>query len=151
MDRTAFLSDADVQQMLAWMRERFGTSGGFCHAYTVRRSRKAWRCNSLYNAFNTYEWKRKNWQATKAELDGFRERLRTALQAGDEQATFETCAAILRWGGVWANNGAYLECRRDVLAEELRHMGRVLTADEEPCALTLRRNPADPSTACRMN
>jgi hypothetical protein len=149
MHRADFLSHPDVHAFIPWFRHRF--TRDFIHTYTDRRSGDAWRCASLFDAFESYEWNGKGWQDNKRELDTFRRRLRMALSEGDREATFAVCAAILRWGGVWANNGVYLEKRREVLLEELRHLACVLEGEQEPGKHAVRRVPTDSSSECRMN
>ncbi len=86
MQRVVFLQDPDVREMLAWLRERFDTNQKFIHTYTGRKGKRSWRCNGLFEAFQSYEWNVKDWQANKAELDSFRERLRGAVTGGDEES-----------------------------------------------------------------
>jgi hypothetical protein len=59
---------------------------------------------------------------------------RAALSVGDRGGVVGCCAAILRWGGVWARNGGYLREHANVVEAELRHLSAVLTSDRTPSA-----------------
>jgi hypothetical protein len=148
VQKAAFFADPDVREMIAWLRERFEGNGAFCHSYRDRQSGKDWRCDGLFEAFQSYEWGGKDWWANKAELDDYRVRLRRAVAAGAEDAAVTCSLEILKWGGVIAKNGVALEARRTNWISELRHMTNVLQADHEPS----RSDLILPSgSVCKMN
>jgi hypothetical protein len=149
--RAAFLNDPHVRKMLEWFCQQYPPSGSFTHAYRDRASGERWSCRGFHQAFTTYRWNDKSWLQNKKQLGAFRSRLRQGLSSRDRDDVFQACTAILRWGGVWANNGRYLERRRPVIIQEIEHLADVLARDHEPTQLDIRRNPSDKSTECRMN
>jgi hypothetical protein len=62
-----------------------------------------------------------------------------------------TSADILRWGGVFANNGAYLTDRGADFLDELLHLANVLQADRLPSPREIWRREGETDTPCRMN
>lgn len=151
MTRDEFLSSPDVVAMMTWVASRFDASSNWSHSLIDRRTQRPWSCNSLFDASLRYSWKEQSWRDTKRELDRYRDRLRTGVRSNDDVVVFDACEATLRWGGVWANNGAYLTKRRDVLLDELRSMSSVLLSDRTPVKTDLLRDAADPSSEMRMN
>ena len=152
MTKAEFLADPHVCALSAWVADRFASSTPWQHAYTNRASGAQWSCLSLVDAFRQYAWNEKPWLDNAAELADYRTRLRAAVESRDGEVVFTTCAAILRWGGVWANNGRTLADRQHLFIDELQHMRAVLTAAETPAPTALRLNPRDPDTiVCAMN
>jgi len=153
LNKASYLADPDVREMLSWLREQFEPNGRFTHTYTDRRSRQSWQCDGLHHAFTSYRWNDKPWAENKRVLDDFRLSLRDAVANGDEAGAFNVSRGILRWGGVWANNGPHLEKRRaeGVLLSELKHLAGVLSSPNEPSRSDLLRVAGDKSTMCRMN
>ena len=84
---------------------------------------------------------------TSTDLAAYRHRLREAIADNNSDATFRVCEAILRWGGVWANNGRTLTARRAFLLDELRHVSAVLTSGRTPTNSEMRLRDID----CSMN
>ena len=109
------------------------------------------RFNCLVDAFRQYRWHGEPWDATKAELDGLRRRLRAAVKSDDVDRVVGVCEEILSWGGVAAHNVRYLRQRTPVLLNELRHVRALLAGDSMPSKHALRIDPDDPATECRMN
>ena len=54
------------------------------------------------------------------------------------EAIFNACEKILRWGGVWLNNGSYLVKRKTALLDELLHLSAVLAGERPPSNGDLR-------------
>ena len=132
MTRTEFQAEIHIRAFSEWVGSRFDCQTGWRHTYVNRRSGVRWTCGNLADAFHRYEWNRKPWSETFVELMGYRLQLRKAVADADDQATFDACEAVLRWGGVWAKNGRTLEARRTVLHDELRHVSAVLTSEHTP-------------------
>src|SRR5437870_2443355 len=53
--KTEFLADPDVVAMINWLGARL-SDNNWHHHYTVRQTRRPWRCDSLYDAFRQYRW-----------------------------------------------------------------------------------------------
>lgn len=151
MTKEAFLADPHVEAMQPWVAARLDRTSGWTHAYVDRRTGVRWSCNSLADAFRQYRWNRKPWPENKTELDEYRRGLRRAVGKADVRGAADACERILRWGGVWARNGAYLRERRSGLLHELRHVRAVFHGDHTPANSEMRRNPSAAGTECRMN
>lgn len=151
MTTTDFLSNPDVSEMTTWVAGRFDKASGWTHGYRDRRTGVLWSCAGLADAWEQYSWNGKPWSVNKAELDLYRSELRASFTAANVEAVTRICAAILQWGGVWANNGRYLARQRPVLLDELRQLSVVLTSDHTPLSSDLLRDREDPGSKCRLN
>jgi hypothetical protein len=151
MTREEYLSDQRVVAFLEWLRPALRGAAPFVHRYRDRRHGTEWTCATLHHAFTSYRWSGNDWAANKRELDDFREQLRTAVAARDETRAASVSEQVLRWGGVWARNGAYLADRRGTWIAELAHMRSVLGRYSEPSTTDLRLVRSDALTACRLN
>jgi hypothetical protein len=85
-----------------------------------------------------------------SSLDTLRRRHHAAMDRRDNNAAFEACEDVLKWGGVSARNRSYLEMRKDTLVDELQHTSHVLSADRTPTKDDMR-HPAAPASDCRLN
>jgi hypothetical protein len=150
LTKSTFLANPHVESMCRWLSQRFD-GVVWHHAYIHRTTGRRWTCTNLTDAFRQYTWNGKPWSTNLNELLEYRATLRDAVVRNDRDAAFEVCAAILRWGGVWANNGRTLESRRAVLIDELRHLSGVLLDAEIPSAAAMRRDRDDPASICSMN
>ena len=151
MTKSEFLSHPGINALIEWVSERFEEGFGWQHSYTKRASGARWSCSSLSDASRQYEWNGKPWKTNVEELARYRDQLRAGRLNRDPDAVFRACEAVLRWGGVWANNGHTLAAGRQHLLDELLHMSAVLTADETPSSAGMRRDPRDPETVCSLN
>ena len=151
MTKREFLSDPDVAAMMAWVADRFEAQTAWTHTYVDRKTGATWSCVGMADAFRQYSWNGKSWRENKTELDSYRRQLREAVDRRDVEGIFNACAAILRWGGVWANNGSYLVTRKPVLLDELLHLSSVLAAERTPSNGDLLADPNDATSECGMN
>ena len=155
MTREAFLADPHVKEMRPWVAARFESTAGWTHRYVDLRTGRPWSCESLSDAFRQYRWNRESWHENKTRLDAYRRDLREAVGGDDADRAVnraaDACERILRWGGVWARNGAYLRSRRSSLLDELRHLQALIDGDHTPSPSEMRRDPSAADTACRMN
>ncbi len=151
MKKEAFLADTHVNEMRPWVAARFDSTSGWTHTYIDRRTGNRWSCDSLTDAFRQYRWNRESWRENKTRLDSYRRDLREAVGNDDVDRAADACERILRWGGVWARNGAYLQRRRSSLLDELRHLRAVIDGDHTPSPNEMRRDPSGADTECRMN
>lgn len=120
--------------MVAWLAARVPSTVIWRHAYSIRRTGRDWTCDSLFSAFEQYEWDSEQWGKTRDRLRRFRDAIRVAALRGDAPAARAACEDVLRWGGVWAGNGKYLNALGDRLLDELAQMSRVLEADATPAS-----------------
>lgn len=151
MTKEAFLADPDVKEMRPWVAARFESTAGWTHEYVDCRTDRPWSCESLSDAFRQYRWNRESWPENRTKLDAYRRDLREAVGDVDVDRAADACERILRWGGVWARNGAYLARRRSSLLDELRHLQAMIGGDHTPSPSEMRRDPSAADTACRMN
>ena len=134
MTKGAFLADLHVKEMRLWVAARFDRRSGWTHEYVDCRTGRPWSCESLSDAFRQYRWNRESWHENKTKLDAYRHDLWEAVGDDDVDRAVHACERILRWGGVWARNGAYLRRRRSILLDELRHLQAVIDGDHTPLA-----------------
>ena len=151
MTKEAFLADPDVNAMRPWVAARFDNTSGWTHRYVDRKTGKPWSCESLSDAFGQYRWNHESWPENKTKLDACRRDLREAVGEKKVDRAVDACERILRWGGVWARNGAYLVRRRSSLVDELRHLRAVIDGDHTPSPRDMRSDPSAADTECRMN
>lgn len=147
MTRTDFLADSHIQGFSHWVAQRFTCDGNWRHTYVSRDSGDRWTFRSVADAFRQYEWNGKPWSENFGELTTYRRQLRKAIADSNPDAAFEVCEAVLRWGGVWANNGRTLAARKPGLLDELRHVSAVLTCEGTPTKSDMNFG----RIACSMN
>lgn len=147
LTRLDFLADPHIRSLSRWIAHCFDGSANWRHFYVHRDSGVRWSCRGLADAFCQYEWNGKPWSENFGELTTYRQRLREAMAASNGDAAFGVCESILRWGGVWPNNGRTLKARKAFLLKELRHMSAVLTSERTPTKSEVRLRNID----CSMN
>ncbi len=147
MNRADFLADSHIRGFSSWVAQRFNCDGNWRHSYITRNSGARCSFTSLAEAFRQYEWNGKPWSENFGELTTYRRQLRKAIAANNGDAAFEVCEAVLRWGGVWANNGRTLAARQPTLLGELRHVSAVLTSERTPTKSDMQLG----LIACSMN
>jgi len=116
VNRTAYLSDTDVCDFLAWLDPRLDVPGQFQHAYTSPRS-GPWQCTSVYDAYERYTWPfktalppadtevvGKTFEESYLVLSSLQTYLRSAVQRDDVSAFHAGALSVLRWGGVLPRN-----------------------------------------------
>ena len=76
MNRQSYLADESVKRFVdGWLRPRVQGGIPFHHSYTNAQTGQAWRCESLWQAYELYQWNGKNFAENQCELD----RLRRAI------------------------------------------------------------------------
>ena len=121
MKRETYFAAPPVHEFLDWLEPRLCEPDSFTHAYDRPRE-GPWRCSSLFDAYEGYEWRfRTTLPGTGKVIEGrtfgtnlealsrLEALLRRAVDAGDADLFVESAVAVLRWGGVFARNGARLE------------------------------------------
>lgn len=145
-----FLDDEDVKSFATWIAARIRPSEKWSHKYVNRQTGENWSCNGLYEAFETYEWNCTRWDETKIKLERYRQCLRDAVLAKNNDCIFDVCQKILCWGGVLGSatkgNLKYLTENKSRLHVELQCMCKVLASKEDECL-----NQDDKATNYRMN
>ena len=104
MTREDYLDDSAVKQFIEWLRPHILGEDSFPHQYQMLRPRRRWRCDSLWGAFENYEWRGQGFKANQETLDDFADRLRRAVGCDDSGEFVKSAIDVLRWGGVVAKN-----------------------------------------------
>ncbi|HDR13905.1 MAG TPA: hypothetical protein ENN79_00175 [Desulfobacteraceae bacterium] len=120
MIRHEYLQSPQVSAFISWLAARLDTPGSFIHSFYMRRTGARWECDSLFSAFQSYEWKfsvkdpvsgrllsGKNFSETAEALTLIGKQIRDAISLGDHDAALAGCQAVLKWGGI--HKGKYLE------------------------------------------
>lgn len=120
MNKSTYLELPEVKDFVEWLSVTLNSDAPepFSHSYDVEprgrsNSKKKWRCNSIYNAFEQYEWrfsyqdsdtgkkiKGSTYSESEAALNDLQKRLIFAVASGDNDSCFNVCSMILKWGGV---------------------------------------------------
>ena len=67
MTKQSYLQDVQVSQFIQWMADQIDKPQTY--RYYHDKNKRDWECSSIFNAYEKYEWKGKNFRATKADLD----------------------------------------------------------------------------------
>lgn len=133
MNRSTYLELPEVKEFVAWLSEVINdkSSKSFEHSYKSERNGQ-WHCDSLFNAFEKYDWKFSYLDLYTGEdvkgvtyiesenaLTDLHRRLIKAVKEGDNDACFKTCSMILKWGGVLGRNRNTLQGMQEYLASYL--------------------------------
>ena len=54
MNRNEYLRESSVKAFIDWLRPHVRGDYPFQHAFTMRRPRRAWSCNSIWEAYENY-------------------------------------------------------------------------------------------------
>ena len=156
MKQTEYLNHSDVQNFVQWMSKNLNNET-FAHAYVNRKDRRVrtvWRCNSLVDAVNQYNWKfstidgldvvaGSSYEVNTKALSALQTQLTGALAAIND-ADSNTCQAavkVMQWGGVSAGNNTWLNENQAHLAQTLANNRDIFDAgDTEKIPTHLRFN-----------
>ncbi len=108
MRRDEYLRRPAVERFIGWLRRRVRGDKAFSHSYKVLKPVHEWRCCSLWEAHERYEWNRVNFLINQAELDCLAACVRRAVRNNDRHAFVAAAHGILRWGGVTPHNAPRL-------------------------------------------
>ena len=140
MNKFNYLSDPYLQNFISWLEDRIDTHNSLIHKYEILKTKKKWKCNSIFNAFENYEWSFKYLDSVdNAKVSGntFEESciymdklsigLRESVDSKNEELCHFYCLAILEWGGRRVFNGnkskieeLYLENRLTKYFEKMK-------------------------------
>jgi hypothetical protein len=141
MIRHEYLARPQVSAFISWLAARLDTQDSFVHSFHMRKADSWWKCDSLFSAFQRYEWKfsvldpfsgrllsGKSFAETADALSLIGLRIRDAISHGDHDLALAGCQAVLKWGGI--RKGRYLERLGEKLIPVLKTRVRML-ADPE--------------------
>lgn len=124
MTKDNYLNNATVLHFTEWIAPKISQSDNFIHHYIIARNNQQWNCNSIYNAYELYNWNFQcslpgegfvignTYQENSAILKSISNGLQQSLQNQDQVGLLAYCNSVLKWGGVTRGN-----------AERLRQMG----------------------------
>ena len=107
MTKQSYLQDVQVSQFIQKMAKKIDKPQTY--RYYHDKNKRDWECSSNFNADEKYEWKGKNFRATKADLDKWSGALNNSLRTNSDTGCKTACESILKWGGVQRGNKAKLE------------------------------------------
>lgn len=103
MNRESFITDNTVNDFIQWLSTQL--DGDFNHTYKD----DSWECSSIYNAYEKYQWKGKDFSENAKELEQLSSDLKNSIANEDAEMCRTACLAILKWGGVLRGNKEKIE------------------------------------------
>ena len=105
MTKQQYLSRPIVKEFIEWLKR---CDQDFAHSYFNRRTKKNWKCKSLNDAFQKYNWSFKNsegktkfkYSDNENELNMLSEKLKEAYKNKNIENLFQYSSKICKWGGV---------------------------------------------------
>ena len=125
MNRNEYLRESSVEAFIDWLRSHVRGDYPFQHAFTMRRPRRAWSCNSIWEAYGNYYW-RGSFKDNQKELDRLAVDVRRARDGDDQKGFVEAACGVLRWGGVMGSNGKTLRDLGGAALSTFREASRLL-------------------------
>lgn len=121
MNREKYLSQDSIKEFIEWITPRISETNKFNHKYYNAKTKTTWKCNSIYNAYENYEWqfsctipnlgkiKGKTYSESKIALETIQQGLKNSIIGNDTKKTLEYSISILQWGGVTRANSDKLK------------------------------------------
>lgn len=112
MNREQYLAQPEVNRFAEWLVSLIDTPNGFLHSYNILRNNGTWECNSIYNAYEQYDWRFKcqmptgvihqgrSYMDNQIVLTQLRTHINDAFISRDNDSLREGMKSILKWGGV---------------------------------------------------
>lgn len=97
MKKQDYLDQTHVSNFIKFVLSKEATNE-FRHTYVSLNPRLLWDFHSIYNAFEKYNWKGKDFKSTTELLQKLQHGLREAVAIGQNAHSY--CEEILKWGGV---------------------------------------------------
>ena len=104
MKKTDYLQHEDVGAFINWLVPLLDQPGAFQHQYTQLKPKLHWQCDSLYSAYQNYQWKKLGLTATSKRLAALATVLQNSVHSNDSAGCLAASHQILEWGGVTASN-----------------------------------------------
>ena len=101
MTKNEYLADPNVNNFIKWLGPKL--DAGFTHLYTLP-NRTVWSCNSIFNAYEKYDWKNNSFTANDIKLNTFRRIYHYGVLTNDVEIIKCSCDLIFSWGGVENGN-----------------------------------------------
>jgi len=116
MNRQEFLEAKVVENFINWLIPRISGEIKFLHQYENLRGKTIWNCDSIYNAYENYNWRfncnipelgkisGSSFNESAKALKKIEEGLKSALKSRNHEKIIEFSVSILEWGGVKRTN-----------------------------------------------
>lgn len=141
MNKESYLNSLEVSRFISWMLPRISGDVQFKHEYRNNRSKQVWSCDSIYNAYENYEWKftctlpsgtqekGNNFKQSAILLGNLGLGLKTALLDKNPNDILLCSKSVLQWGGVLRKNYDKLSNMGDGLIQYFESAIEVLNPD----------------------
>lgn len=126
MNKNDYKNSIEVRDFILWIEERLDR---FSHSYILKSTKETWECNSIYHAYESFVWHKKNFEQTIDILSSFSERLRESIACEDSKLCSDVCIEIFGWGGVLHANRKKLQELGDFLCPYLHEVKVHLSQD----------------------
>jgi len=117
MNKKEFLVSEPVRSFISWVEPKLDTPGSFRHEYWIKRFHTNWECDSLYSAYEGYNWPFNavlpgkiisvsgiTFKDSYEFLEQLSGGLRRSIENDDPDLCRQHCLAVLKWGGVSRGN-----------------------------------------------
>tara|TARA_B110001469_G_scaffold88167_1_gene83653 strand:- start:172 stop:1017 length:846 start_codon:yes stop_codon:yes gene_type:complete len=121
MNKEKYLSQDIIKDFTEWVSPKISEKNKFNHKYYNAKTRTIWECDSIYNAFENYEWqfncsipnlgkiKGKTYLESKSALETIQKGLKKSIEENDSEKSLKYSISILEWGGVTRSNSDKLK------------------------------------------
>ena len=131
-----------MREFISWIEPKLDAPGSFYHSYFDKRQNRTWSCDSLYTAFQKYDWsfamqdaqshlttRLRSFEETHSFLMNLSTNLKLSILENDNAACRENCLNVLKWGGVLAHNQNRIKTFDDGICSYLLVVGQRLSCD----------------------
>jgi len=102
MNLSTYSKDQDVNSFIKWIEPRLSNENSFQHSYTTsKKPIKTFKFNSIYSAFEKYEWDKKDFCKNQEILNTYSEKINEGIKNDNNDQVKSGCKNILIWGGVY--------------------------------------------------
>jgi len=121
MRKEEYLASQSVKNFISWIEPLLDTPQSFVHRYVKKRGKKPYEFDSLYSAYEKYDW--------GYSIDEFAVSLKQSIRDNDEQSCDKACHGILKWGGVYRGNSKRVTGLKPNLCDYLLRVKERLALD----------------------
>jgi len=124
-----YSDDPYVKSFIKWIEPKLSNEGVFNHSYTTsKKPAKKFKFNSIYSAYESYEWNEKNFVKNQEELDSYSIELNKGLTNHDIEQVKKGCKDILIWGGVYKKGNVEKIEKKSILEELIKIKKNIILA-----------------------
>lgn len=111
MNEATYVNSKSVKDFIDWLSERFYAKGLFSHSYITGRPKMSWSCDSIYSAYQNYNWSfnftdEQGYQVSGSSFDentyvlkGLSRQLNDSIDKSDNEKCLVVCSNVMKWGG----------------------------------------------------